>query len=54
VLAATALLALGRAEAAETALRRALAVEPALALDPAATSPKVLRAFDAARARAAR
>jgi tetratricopeptide (TPR) repeat protein len=54
VIAATAELALGRAEAAEAALRRALAVDPALALDPATTSPKVLRALDAARARAAR
>jgi hypothetical protein len=49
VLVATAELALGRADAAAKSLRRALAADPALALDPATTPPKVLRALDAAR-----
>jgi hypothetical protein len=49
VLLATAELALGRAGDADKSLRRALAIDPALALDPATTSPKVLRALDAAR-----
>jgi len=49
VLLATAELALGRAGDANKSLRRALAADPALALDPATTPPKVLRALDAAR-----
>jgi hypothetical protein len=49
VLIATAELALGRADAADASLRRALAVDPTLELDPASTPPKVLRALAAAR-----
>jgi hypothetical protein len=49
VLTATAELALGRADAADASLRRALAADPMLALDPATTAPKVLRALAAAR-----
>jgi len=49
VLTATAELALGRGDAAEHSLRRALAADPRLTLDPATTPPKVLRALDAAR-----
>jgi hypothetical protein len=49
VLTATAEIALGRADAAEASLRRALAADPELALDPATTAPKVLRALAAAR-----
>jgi hypothetical protein len=54
VLAATAELALGRNEAAEVSLKRALAADPQLALDPATTAPKVLRALATARAEATR
>ena len=50
VLAATAELALGRPRQAEASLGRALDVYPGLELDPAKTSPKVLRALEAARA----
>ena len=49
VLTATAELALGRGDDADASLRRALAADPSLALDPATTSPKVLRALEAAR-----
>ncbi len=42
VLAATALLALGREAGARERLARALALEPGLELDPATTSPRVL------------
>jgi len=52
VLAATAELALGRTDAADQSFKRALAADPALALDPAATAPKVLRALAAARGEA--
>jgi hypothetical protein len=54
VLTATAELALGKSGAAEKSLRRALAVDPALALDPATTPPKVLRALESARGGAER
>jgi len=50
VLRATAELALGRDAAAQQSLGRALEAEPTLSLDPATTSPKVLRALEAARA----
>jgi hypothetical protein len=50
ILAATAELALGRDVAAQRSLARALRVKPDLALDPARTSPKVMRALEAARA----
>jgi hypothetical protein len=50
VLAATAELAVGRSDAADASLRRALAADPALELDPSTTAPKVLRALAAARA----
>ena len=49
VLAVTAELALGRTDAADQSFKRALAVDPALALDPATTAPKVRRALAAAR-----
>ncbi len=49
VLTATAELAVGRGEAAQASLRRALAADPELALDPTTTSPKVLRALESAR-----
>jgi hypothetical protein len=49
VLSATAELALGKSDAAEASLKRALAADPTLALDPATTAPKVLRALAAAR-----
>ena len=49
VLAATAELALGRSDAADASLKRALKADPQLALDPATTAPKVLRALAAAR-----
>lgn len=50
VVAATAQVALGRDDEARHSFERALAADPALRLDPATTSPKVRRAFDAARA----
>ena len=49
VLAATAELALGRQREAEVSLQRAIEADPSLSLDPATTSPKVLRALAAAR-----
>ncbi|MDJ0866734.1 MAG: hypothetical protein QNK03_11545 [Myxococcota bacterium] len=52
VLAATAEVALGDTEAAHRSFRRALAADPGLDLDPRATPPKVLRAFEAARSEA--
>ena len=48
VVAATAEIALGREDAARKSFERALAADPKLRLDPAATSPKVRRTFDAA------
>jgi hypothetical protein len=50
VAAGTAYVALEREEAARECFRRALAAEPALDLDPAATAPKVLRVFRSVRA----
>lgn len=50
VLAATAEVALGRDDAARRSFERALAANPKLILDPATTSPKVRRVFEAARA----
>ncbi len=50
VLVATAELALGHVDKADASLKRALAADPALTLDPTSTPPKVLRALDAARA----
>jgi tetratricopeptide (TPR) repeat protein len=50
VLAATAELALGKADAAHASLRRALDADPDLVLDPRETSPKVRRALDQVRA----
>jgi hypothetical protein len=49
VVAATAQIALGREGAARKSFERALAADPSLQLDAATTSPKVRRAFDAAR-----
>jgi hypothetical protein len=49
VVAATAEIALGREAAAQKSFQRALSANPSLSLDPATTSPKVRRAFDAAR-----
>jgi tetratricopeptide (TPR) repeat protein len=49
VLAATAALALGRADDAKQSFARALDADPDLALDPVSTPPKVVRALDAAR-----
>jgi tetratricopeptide (TPR) repeat protein len=48
VVAATAEIALGREDAARKSFERALAADPKLRLDPAVTSPKVRRTFDAA------
>lgn len=48
IVAATAQVALGRDEEARRSFDRALQADPALRLDPATTSPKVRRAFDAA------
>jgi hypothetical protein len=48
-LAATAAIALGREAEARRSFARALDAEPGLTLDPARTSPKVRRAFDAVR-----
>jgi hypothetical protein len=50
VTAATAYVALEREDAARDCFRRALAVEPALDLDPASTAPKVLRVDRSVRA----
>jgi hypothetical protein len=50
VLSATAEVALGRQADARASLLRALRAEPALRLDPATTSPKVLESLEAARA----
>lgn len=52
VIAATAQVALGDEAGARESFVRALTLDPALALDPAATSPKVLAALEAARAEA--
>ena len=41
--------AVGRSEAADASLKRALKADPQLSLDPATTAPKVMRALDAAR-----
>ena len=49
VLAATAAIALGQAEAAERSLGRAIDADPKLALDPLTTSPKVVRALERVR-----
>jgi tetratricopeptide (TPR) repeat protein len=49
-LAATANVALGRDDEARERFGSALRADPSYRLDPGATSPKVLRAFDAARA----
>jgi len=49
LVAAVAQVALGDEDGAQASLVRALAVDPALDLDPASTSPKVLRALEAAR-----
>ena len=49
VLAATAAIALGQAEAAERSLRRAIDADPKLVLDPMTTSPKVVRALERVR-----
>jgi hypothetical protein len=50
VLAAIAQVALGDDEAARQSFGRALEAQPGLELDPASTSPKVMRAFEGARA----
>ncbi|HXV35550.1 MAG TPA: hypothetical protein VEC18_00270, partial [Myxococcota bacterium] len=50
---ATAEVALGRNDAALDSMMRALRADPALELDPALTSPRVLAIFRAARSRAA-
>lgn len=50
VVAATAQVALGREDEARRSFERALQADPGLRLDPATTSPKVRRAFDAALA----
>jgi len=50
LLAATAQIALGDDEGASESLVRAVGLQPDLALDPRHTSPKVMRALEAARA----
>jgi hypothetical protein len=50
VLAATAQIGLGDEAGAQESLLRAVEAEPGLRLDPARTSPKVLRALELARA----
>jgi len=50
VIAGTAQVALGKDADARASFERALQTDPRLRLDPATTSPKVVRAFDAARA----
>lgn len=52
VIAATAQVALGDDDGARESLALALAIDPALELDPDVTSPKVLAALEAARAEA--
>jgi hypothetical protein len=49
VVTGTAEVALGREGEARATFERAVRTDPSLTLDPAQTSPKVLRAFDAAR-----
>jgi len=53
MLQATAELALARDADARASMVRALAADPALALDPATTSPKVLRVFESIRGKTA-
>jgi hypothetical protein len=50
VLCATAEIALGREDDAQQSLGRALDAQPGLSLDPATTSPKIVRALESARA----
>jgi tetratricopeptide (TPR) repeat protein len=52
VAAATALVALGREREARTSFGEALQADPSFRLDARTTSPKVMRAFDAARSAA--
>jgi len=54
LLSATAQLALGDEQAAHESLMRAIESQPDLVLDPAKTSPKVIRALEAARIAAER
>ncbi len=49
LLTGTAEVALGRENEAQASFARALAVDPGLRLDPATTSPKVVRTFERAR-----
>jgi hypothetical protein len=49
ILQATAQLALGRSAAARASMRRALAADPTLELDPARTSPRVVQTFESIR-----
>ncbi|HBZ68825.1 MAG TPA: hypothetical protein DEP35_03375 [Deltaproteobacteria bacterium] len=52
VIAGTAQVALGKDADARASFERAIEADPSLRLDRASTSPKVVRAFDAARAAA--
>jgi hypothetical protein len=52
VIAGTAQVALGKDADARASFERAVQTDPGLRLNPASTSPKVVRAFDAARAAA--